>query len=105
MPSGHRYPGSGAARESQFAHQSASSSATDAPNHPLAPRMGVIAWTAHNTIIGSIFGTAGVLLVPMQERLHVSREMASLGTPMVMIGSAVLASVAGVLAGRYALLV
>ena len=73
------------------------------PNHPQANRMGGIAWTAHNVIIGSIFGTAGVLLIPMQEHLHVSREMASLGTPMVMIGSAVLGSVAGVLAGRFSL--
>jgi cyanate permease len=65
--------------------------------------MGAIAWVAHNVIIGSIFGTAGVLLIPLQDRFHVSRGLASIGVPMVMIGSAVLASVAGVLAARYSL--
>lgn len=73
------------------------------PNDPRAPRMGAIAWLSHNAIIGSIFGTAGVLLIPMQERLHVSRGLVSIGVPMVMVGSAILASVAGVLAARYSL--
>ena len=72
-------------------------------NDPRAPRMGAIAWLSHNIIIGSIFGTAGVLLIPLQDRLHVSRGLASIGVPMVMVGSAVLASVAGVLAARYSL--
>jgi cyanate permease len=65
--------------------------------------MGAIAWLSHNIIIGSIFGTAGVLLIPLQERLHVTRGLASIGVPMVMVGSAILASVAGVLAARYTL--
>lgn len=72
-------------------------------NDPRAVRMGVIAWLSHNVIIGSIFGTAGVLLIPLEERLHVSRALAAIGVPMVIVGSAVLASVAGVLAARYAL--
>jgi cyanate permease len=72
-------------------------------NDPRAPRMGAIAWLSHNVIIGSIFGTAGVLLIPLQDRLHVSRGLASIGVPMVMVGSALLASVAGVLAARYSL--
>jgi cyanate permease len=73
------------------------------PNDPRAVRMGAIAWLSHNVVIGSIFGTAGVLLIPLQDRLQVSRALASIGVPMVMIGSAVLASVAGVLAARYSL--
>lgn len=73
------------------------------PNDPRAPRMGAIAWLSHNAIIGTIFGTAGVLLIPLQERLHVSRGLVSIGVPMVMVGSAILASVAGVLASRYSL--
>ena len=75
----------------------------DAPNHPLSLRMGVIAWLSHNVIIGSIFGTAGILLRPMQERMQVSAELASAGVPLVILGSAVLASVAGVLASRFSL--
>jgi cyanate permease len=73
------------------------------PNDSRAPRMGAIAWLSHNVIIGSIFGTAGVLLIPLQDRLQVSRGLASIGVPMVMVGSAVLASIAGVLAARYSL--
>jgi MFS family permease len=65
--------------------------------------MGLIAWLSHNVIIGSVFGTPAVLLRPMQERMNVSAELASAGVPLVMIGSAVLASVAGVLAGRFSL--
>jgi cyanate permease len=73
------------------------------PNDPRAPWMGGIAWLSHNVVIGSIFGTAGVLLIPLQDRLQVSRGLASIGVPMVIVGSAILASVAGVLAARYSL--
>src|SRR5579862_2248334 len=65
--------------------------------------MGAIAWLSHNVPIGSIFGTSGVLLIPLQERLQVSRGLVSIGVPMVMVGSAVLAAVAGELAARYTL--
>jgi MFS family permease len=80
-----------------------SETAQDAPNHPLAVRMGLIAWLSHNVIIGSVFGTPGILLRPMQERMQVSPELASAGVPLVILGSAVLASVAGVLAARFSL--
>lgn len=83
--------------------QTGSAAAPDAPNHPLAMRMGLIAWLSHNIIIGSIFGTPGILLRPMQDRLQVSPEVASAGVPLVILGSAVLASVAGVLAARFSL--
>jgi cyanate permease len=73
------------------------------PNDSRAVRMAAIAWLSHNIIIGSIFGTAGVLLIPLQDRFHVSRGWAAIGVPMVIVGSAVLASVAGVLAARYSL--
>jgi len=83
--------------------EAGSAAAPDAPNHPLAVRMGLIAWLSHNVIIGSIFGTHGVLLRPMQERMQVSTELASAGVPLVILGSAILASVAGVLAARFSL--
>src|SRR5580693_4193679 len=57
------------------------------PNDPRAPRMGAIALLSHNIIIGSIFGTAGVLLIPLQDRFHVSRGPAAIGVPMVIVGS------------------
>jgi MFS family permease len=77
--------------------------AAESRNHPLARRMGVIAWLSHNVIIGSVFGTPAVLLQPMQERMGVSPELASAGVPLVILGSAVLASVAGSLAARFSL--
>ena len=83
--------------------QSGVSESPQLSNHPLALRMGLIAFLAHNIVIGSIFGTTGVLLKPMMERLNVSLELASIAAPMVIIGSAVLASVAGSLAARYTL--
>jgi sugar phosphate permease len=83
--------------------ETGSAVAPDAPNHPLAVRMGLIAWLSHNVIIGSVFGTPGVLLKPMQERMQVSTELASAGVPLVILGSAILASVAGVLAARFSL--
>jgi cyanate permease len=76
---------------------------TAPPNDPRAVWMGAIAWLSHNIIIGSIFGSAGVLLIPLQDRLHISRGLASIGVPMVIVGSAILASVAGVLAARFSL--
>ncbi len=83
--------------------QAATGSECVPPNDPRALRMGAIAWLSHNVIIGSIFGSAGVLLIPLQDRLQVSRGLAAVGVPMVIAGSAVLASVAGVLAARYSL--
>jgi cyanate permease len=83
--------------------QADSGSETAPPNDPRAARMGFLAWLSHNIIIGSIVGSAGVLLIPLQDRLHVSRGLASIGVPMVIVGSAILASVAGVLAARYSL--
>ncbi|MEW9855414.1 MFS transporter [Novosphingobium sp. M1R2S20] len=72
-------------------------------NHPQAVRMGIIAFVAHNVVVGAIFGTTGVLLRPMAERLGVTLELASAGAPMVIVGSALLSSIAGVLAARFSL--
>lgn len=80
-----------------------SEAAPGTPNHPLAIRMGVVAWLSQNVIIGSTFGTPGILLRPMQERMGVAPELASMGVPLVILGSAVLASAAGVLASRFSL--
>ncbi len=75
----------------------------NAINDPRATRMGAIAWLSQNVIIGNVFGTAGVMLIPLQARLHVSRGAVSAGIPIVMVASALLASVAGMLAARYSL--
>ena len=72
-------------------------------NPPLALRMGVIAGLSHNIVIGTIFGSFGVLTHSVETRLGATPEMAAAAIPMVVVGSAVLSSAAGVLAARYPL--
>ena len=72
-------------------------------NHPLAERMGVIAGFSHNIVVGSIFGTFTVMIGPAQQRLGVSTEAISLGISLVVIGSTLMASIAGVLMARHSL--
>lgn len=76
--------------------------ATDG-NHPLAERMGVIAGFAHNIIVGTVFGTFSVMLPTVPARLGVSIEAASAALPLVLIESALLASIVGLLLARYSL--
>jgi MFS family permease len=75
----------------------------EAPNHPRAVQMGVIAGFSHNIIIGSIFGSFGVLVNSVQHRLNATPEMSAVAIPLVIVGSAILSSVAGVLAARFPL--
>lgn len=72
-------------------------------NHPLAERMGVIAGFAHNIIVGTVFGTFSVMLPTVPSRLGVSIEAASAALPLVLIESALLASIVGLLLARYSL--
>jgi len=73
------------------------------PNHPASIRMAVIASLTFNIVIGSIFGSPGVLLKPMREHLGVTTEMVSLGSLAVIIGSAVSAPQIGALVARTSL--
>lgn len=77
--------------------------ASDAPNHPLAVRMGVVAGISHNVVIGTIFGSFGLMLASIEQRLGVSAEAAAAGMPLVLVGSSVLAPIAGVLIARFSL--
>jgi MFS family permease len=72
-------------------------------NHPLAPRMAAIAFLGFNLAIGATYGTFSVLLTAMEARMGVSRELSSLGIPLMAIAIAVVAPVTGVLAGRISL--
>ncbi len=74
-----------------------------APNHPLAVRMGVIAGVSHNVVIGTVMGHFGVMLASVQQRMGINAEQASLGIPLVLIGSSIVAPFAGVLLARYSL--
>lgn len=72
-------------------------------NHPLANRMGLLAFLSQTFTFGCMWGTFGVLLVPVEAKLGVTREISSLGVPLVLVSSALLAPVAGILAGKMSL--
>ncbi|MBV1691318.1 MFS transporter [Novosphingobium sp. G106] len=76
---------------------------SDAPNPPQAKWMAVIAGLSFNIIIGCLMGSFSVLLDSVEERLHVARSLSSIAGPLVIFGSALIASVAGVLIARYSL--
>ncbi len=81
----------------------ASTSAAGAVNHPLAGRMAIIAAFSHNLTIGCLFGSFGILLTSVEQRLGVSRELSVLGVSLVTICNAVLSPIVGALAVRYSL--
>lgn len=79
-------------------------SVTDgAKNDPLAIRMGIVAGVSHNVVIGLIMGHFGLMLASAEQRLHVSAEQASLGIPLVLLGSALTAPFVGVLLAKVSL--
>ncbi|WP_232494314.1 MFS transporter [Novosphingobium kaempferiae] len=77
--------------------------ASEAPNHPLAVRMGVIAGVSHNVVIGTVMGSFGLMLASVEQRLGVSAEQAAAGIPLVLVGSSILAPFVGVLIAKVSL--
>lgn len=73
------------------------------PNDPKAIRMAFIAFLIFNVIIGSIFGSPGVLHKPFEAHLGVSDEWVSAGPLGVIVASAVFAPIVGALATRTSL--
>jgi MFS family permease len=73
------------------------------PNHPLATRMGVVAAFSHNIVVGTIMGHFGLMLASSQERMGIGAEQASLGIPLVVVGSAIFSPLAGVLMAKFSL--
>jgi MFS family permease len=65
--------------------------------------MGLIAGLSHNMIIGCLMGSFSVMLASVEQRLHVTRELSSLAGSVTIFGSALIASVVGVLMARYSL--
>ncbi len=76
---------------------------TDAPNHPLAVRMGVVAGISSNVVIGTAIGSFSVMLAFVQTRLGILPEEASAGIPILLVGASVIAPAAGVLLGKFSL--
>jgi MFS family permease len=73
------------------------------PNHPLAKRMGLIAGVSHNVVVGTVMGSFSVMLASVETRLGVKLEQASAAILLMMVGSAALAPIVGVLVARYSL--
>jgi MFS family permease len=81
----------------------ATGASTYVKNHPLAVRMGVIAGVSHNVVVGTVMGHFGLMLASAEQRMNITAEQASLGIPLVLVGSSVIAPVVGVLIARYSL--
>lgn len=65
--------------------------------------MGVIAGVSHNMMIGTVFGSFGLMLASVEQRLGVSAEKAAAGMPLMLVGASVLAPFVGVLIARFSL--
>lgn len=72
-------------------------------NHPLAFRMAIIAFLTQNIAIACVWGSYSVLLGAVETRLGVSRELSTLGVPVVSLATALCAPIAGALAAKYSL--
>ena len=70
-------------------------------NHPLALRMGAIAFVAQNLGVACVWGSFSVLLASVEQRLAVGRDLSTLGAPAVNLAMALCAPLAGTLATRY----
>ena len=72
-------------------------------NDPRAWRMAGFAFLTHNLMVGSVFGSYGVLIVAVEGKLQLNRDVSSLGIPLVMLTIALGAPVVGVLLGKLSL--
>jgi len=79
------------------------SEGANAANDPRAWRMAGFAFLTHNLMIGSVFGSYGVLIPAIEAQLHLSRDVSSLGIPLVMLVIALGAPLIGGLLGRVSL--
>lgn len=77
--------------------------AEGAPNHPQAVWMGLIAGLSHNMVVGCLMGSFSVMLASVEDRMNVTREMSTAAGPLVILGSAILALLAGELMARRSL--
>ncbi len=69
-------------------------------NHPSAWRMCAIAFLSYNLTLGCMYGAFGVLIDAVETKLHVTRDLSTLGFQLAMLGISVTAPFAGVLAGK-----
>jgi MFS family permease len=76
---------------------------TGGVNHPLAFRMGLIAFLTQSISFGCMFGSFGVLLESVERKLGIGREASTLAFPLVTLGSTLLAPLVGMLASKFSL--
>jgi MFS family permease len=65
--------------------------------------MGGIAFLTQNLGVGALYGAYGLLMIPLEQKLGVSRTISALGVPLAGIGIALLAPLVGGLASRISL--
>jgi MFS family permease len=65
--------------------------------------MAGFAFLTHNLMIGSVFGSYGVLIPAIEAKLRLSRDVSSLGIPLVMLVIALGAPLIGGMLGRHSL--
>ena len=62
--------------------------------------MAVIAFISYNMVIACVYGAYSLLIAPIEAKLGVTRELSSLGIPLVLLSSALVAPVGGILAEK-----
>ena len=72
-------------------------------NDPRAWRMAGFAFLTHNLMVGSVFGSYGVLIAAVEAKLQLNRDVSSLGIPLVMLVIALGAPIIGMLLGKLSL--
>ena len=86
-----------------MAGANAATGALDAPNHPNAKWMGLIAGISHNMIIGCLMGSFSVMLASVETRMGVTRAESSSVGGLVIFGSALIGAMVGPVMARYSL--
>ncbi len=81
----------------------ATAAETGERNHPLALRMGIIAFITQNLGVAALYGAYGVLIIPLEGKLGIDRTISTLGVPIAGIGIALLSPLVGGLTTRISL--
>jgi MFS family permease len=74
-----------------------------ATNHPLALRMGIIAFLSYNITLGAMHGTYSVFVGPTEARFGVTRELSEAGATLLMVTLALASPIWGVLASKFSM--
>lgn len=87
----------------QDSGQTAVTGSVSGSNHPLALRMGIIAFLNQNITIACMYGTFSVLMNAVDAHLGVGPKESAWGVPLVNLATAIVAPLSGILAIRCSL--